>query len=98
MAQLTGLLSNPACRFITLVGPGGIGKTRLVIEAASQMQAVFADGVYFVSLTPVNTAHLIVPLIADAIGFAFQSVGPVDPKAQLFGYLREKVCHESKWI
>ena len=54
------------------------------------MQAVFADGVYFVSLAPVNTAHLIVPVIADAIGFAFQSAVPVDPKAQLFGYLREK--------
>lgn len=88
--ELSQLLLDPQCRMLTLVGPGGIGKTRLSIEAASHMQDAFADGVYFVSLAPVNTTRFIVPVIADVIGFVFQSVGPADPKIQLFRYLKGK--------
>ena len=73
-----------------MVGPGGIGKTRLAIEAASQSQAAFSDGVYFVRLDSVNTVPRIVPEIADALGFAFENERRVDPKIQLFNYLREK--------
>jgi predicted ATPase/Tfp pilus assembly protein PilF len=50
----------------------------------------FTGGVYFVPLAPVNTARFIVPVIADAIGFAFQSAGSADPQTQLFSYLTEK--------
>ena len=67
LADLRRLVADPACRCMTLVGPGGIGKTRLALETASQMQAVFANGVYFVPLAPVTTTQLIVPVIADAI-------------------------------
>ncbi len=88
--ELSQILRDPQCRLLTLVGPGGIGKTRLAIETASHMQAVFTDGVYFVPLASVNTTRFIVPVIADALGFAFESASPADPKTQLFSYLKEK--------
>jgi predicted ATPase/transcriptional regulator with XRE-family HTH domain len=88
--QLSRLLCDPQCRLLTLVGPGGIGKTRLAIETASHMQDSFAHGVFFVPLASANSTRLIVPVIADSIGFAFQSASHPNPKTQLFGYLKEK--------
>src|SRR5512147_3059983 len=46
LTELSQLLHDPNCRLLTLVGPGGIGKTRLGIDAASRMQDSFADGTY----------------------------------------------------
>jgi predicted ATPase/transcriptional regulator with XRE-family HTH domain len=88
--ELNKLLRDLQCRLLTLVGPGGIGKTRLAIETASQMQDSFPDGVYFVPFAAVNSSRFIVPMIADAIGFAFQRENFVDPKSQLFNYLHDK--------
>lgn len=88
--ELTSLLRDPQCRLLTLVGAGGIGKTRLAIETASQLQEAFADGVFLVPLASVNSTQFIAPMIADALGFAFQSASRVDLKTQLFNYLKEK--------
>ncbi len=88
--DLSHLLRDPQCRLLTLVGLGGIGKTRLAIVAAAQVREAFNDGVYFVPLAPVNDTRLIVPVIADAMGFSFRSASPVYPKSQLFSYLKEK--------
>jgi len=88
--KLSEILRDPQCRLFTLVGPGGIGKTRLAIETVSQMQEFFADGVYFIPLAPVSSTLYIVPMIADAIGFTFQSTISIDPKTQLFNNLKEK--------
>lgn len=50
-------------RFVTLTGPGGIGKTRLAIEAGHQLRAAFADGVYMAEMAKVTEHELVAPAI-----------------------------------
>jgi predicted ATPase len=86
LTEIASLLTDSACRLLTLTGPGGIGKTRLAIEAAKGMFC--PDGVYFVPLQPLTSPDFMVSTIADALGFQFYS--GVDPRQQLLNYLREK--------
>jgi predicted ATPase/transcriptional regulator with XRE-family HTH domain len=88
LAGLARLLCDRECRLLTLVGPGGIGKTRLAIEAASRHQDQFPDGACFVALAALNSSAFLVPAIADALGFTFQ--GQVELRIQLYNYLRAK--------
>ncbi len=87
LLELARLARDPNCRLLTLVGPGGIGKTRLATELAFQLRDDLADGAYFVALASATSIALVVPMIADAVGFSFQRAGSVDPKAQLFNHL-----------
>ena len=88
LAHLAERLSDPDCRLLTLVGPGGIGKTRLALEAAHENCTDFAQGVHFVSLAPVNSADLLAFAIGNNLGFSFY--GQDAPALQLRNYLREK--------
>jgi predicted ATPase/DNA-binding CsgD family transcriptional regulator len=54
-------------RLLTLVGPGGVGKTRLALEAASGLLTEFPDGVYFVELSAIFDPDLVVPTIAATL-------------------------------
>jgi len=82
------VLDDPACQLLTLVGPGGIGKTRLAIQIAAQKLNDFADGVYFVSLAPLNTPDNLITTLANALRFSIHEGGA--PKQQVLEYLREK--------
>src|SRR5512145_3969 len=75
-------------RLVTLVGPGGVGKTHLAVHVARQNLGNFPYGVYLVSLAEVNDPEALVFAIADALQFSFYS--PFDTKQQLFSYLVEK--------
>lgn len=102
VAQIITYLNNPACRLLTLVGPGGIGKTRLAIEAGRRIAADlspasseaaadsprFPDGIYFVPLDSLNSAEFLVSTLANALRFSFYS--GADPTGQLLDFLREK--------
>ncbi len=88
LAELTRLLADPSCRLLTLLGPGGVGKTRLAIQSAGQIAADFADGVHFVPLQSVETIDFLIAAITDAVHLPLS--GPEAPRRQLLNYLRDK--------
>lgn len=89
--EIGRLLDDPACRLITLVGPGGMGKTRLAIQAAAEKRADFADGVCFIPLVSLRSAEHIVPALAAALNFSFYKDEKGDePRQQLLDYLRPR--------
>lgn len=67
LAQLAELLADPTCRLLTVIGPGGIGKTRLALQTAIGHRPVYADGVAWVALTDVQMAEQLGAAIADAL-------------------------------
>jgi predicted ATPase/DNA-binding winged helix-turn-helix (wHTH) protein len=60
-------------RFVTIVGPGGIGKTTLAVAVAHEMSAVFNSQVHFVDLGPLGDASLVAPAVAAALGVSVQT-------------------------
>ncbi|MBV7332521.1 tetratricopeptide repeat protein [Chloroflexi bacterium TSY] len=89
LAEIKQLVLNESdCRLLTLIGPGGAGKTRLALETAATVLSVFPHGVYFAPLAPVNEVEFIVSTIAEAIDLTFR--GETEPKAQLLNHLRDK--------
>ena len=89
------MLADPVNRLVTLLGPGGIGKTRLAIEARQQVGR-FADGVFFVPLASLGDPLSILPQMSDSLGFSFyvrdqREHWEYDPEEeQLLTYLQEK--------
>jgi len=79
---------NKEVRLLTLLGPGGIGKTRFGIELAHRLANQFADGVCFVDLTILHDPALVAATIAQALGL--KELGSEQTEAQLKAYLRDK--------
>jgi predicted ATPase/DNA-binding SARP family transcriptional activator/tetratricopeptide (TPR) repeat protein len=73
--EICSLIENPDLRLITLVGPGGSGKTRLAIQAASLYTrhgvTLFSDGVVYVSLELLNSADEILSALISALNLSF---------------------------
>ncbi|MCB9135845.1 MAG: protein kinase [Anaerolineales bacterium] len=90
LEHLDSLFTRPDSRLITLLGPGGIGKTRLALQAARHalQRGLFLSGVFFVSLEGVDNPDLIPTAIAEAVGLAF--AGNQEPKNQVLAYLKSR--------
>lgn len=96
IAEIIGLVNDPTVRIITILAPGGMGKTRLGLEVAARfvgtpasLQTAFWNGIFFIELAPLQMASDIIPAIAEAVGCQFQQEER-DHRQQLLDYLREK--------
>ncbi|MFC0545387.1 BTAD domain-containing putative transcriptional regulator [Kutzneria chonburiensis] len=75
-------------RLVTLTGPGGVGKTRLALAAARELETSFADGVTVVPLAPVRDPSLVLPTIATSL--AIKDLTGVSLRTTVQTYLRDR--------
>jgi predicted ATPase/DNA-binding SARP family transcriptional activator len=95
LSELSVWLSDPDRRLISLVGPGGVGKTRLAIQAVQQAASMFSDGVVFIPLTRISdttiqTASTSPAALAIAIAGGLGLTGVGDPWSQVLAALEKQ--------
>ncbi|MBU1699038.1 MAG: tetratricopeptide repeat protein [Candidatus Eisenbacteria bacterium] len=100
LKKLHELFAMPQVRLLTLVGSGGVGKTRLATKVAGEIAGKFIDGVHFVPLAAVDSKEFLVPSILKALGAPFyhrseaklKKAGLTTDhwKSLLYNFLREK--------
>ncbi|UCG25247.1 MAG: tetratricopeptide repeat protein [Chloroflexota bacterium] len=88
LADIQRLLNDPACRMLTLTGPGGSGKTTLAIRAAREAAEAFPNGVFFVALEALDSTEFLVSSIVE--GIRLDMHGTENQTSQLLNYLRDK--------
>lgn len=88
--EITNTLDNVNCRLISLVGPGGIGKTSLAIEIAKITTDRFKNGVVFIPLASVTSAEFLLSSIAESAQIAI--VASKDIFSQITDYLKDRVA------
>jgi len=87
-AELARRLAEPGLRLLTIAGPGGIGKTRLALQVASEWAARFLHGARFVDLASATTTDAFVSTLMSALDHGLR--GSNDPRLQLRSYLAGK--------
>jgi predicted ATPase/DNA-binding SARP family transcriptional activator/predicted negative regulator of RcsB-dependent stress response len=88
LRQIAERLAAPACRLLTLLGPGGSGKTRLAMQSSSDIAGNFADGVIFVDLAPLESADALPTTLALVLQLPLQATG--DPEQQVIHHLARR--------
>ena len=86
-AVVTDLVLGQGARLVTLTGPGGVGKSRLAIEAAARLRLEFPGGVRFIDLTPIQSADLVPAAIGAGLGLSSSGARLV---TDLVAYLRTR--------
>ncbi|MCW5852140.1 MAG: tetratricopeptide repeat protein [Anaerolineae bacterium] len=86
--QVAALLQRDGVRLVTLMGPGGVGKTRLSLQVAADLLDEFADGVYFVGLAAITDPTHVMGAVAQTLGVREQ--GGQSLLAALTDHLRDK--------
>ena len=88
VSALISLLRDPRNRLLTILAPGGMGKTRLVLEVAARLADEFRDGATLVALSAVSAPDQVISAVANAVGVILS--GQLDPKAQLLEHFRQQ--------
>ena len=83
LEAVVDLLADDDVRLVTLTGPGGIGKSRLSIDAANRVHDRFPGGIAFVDLSPVTDPGLVPAAIANALGIIDIGDGTLDEKLRM---------------
>ena len=85
VGQVVDLLNHHNVRLLTITGPGGVGKTRLALQAAADLLEGFPDGVWFVDLSVLDDATLVPSAIAGVLGVREEGGALTDSLASLLG-------------
>ncbi len=88
LADINRRLQDPACRLLTLVGPGGIGKTRLAMRVTAVSAPHFPAGTYYINLQPVQTEEFLITAVADALEISL--TGQDSPLAFIRDFLADR--------
>jgi predicted ATPase/class 3 adenylate cyclase/Tfp pilus assembly protein PilF len=88
ISEVCDLVRGDETRLLTLTGPGGIGKTRLALQAAADLLDDFPDGTFFVPLATLTEAELLLPAVAETLGVRETGEQPLEES--LKDYLSER--------
>src|SRR5688500_3571169 len=88
VSEVCDLLRGEETRLLTLTGPGGMGKTRLALQAAADLLDDFPDGTFFAPLATLTEAEMLLPAVAETLGVRETGEQPLDES--LKDYLSER--------